>query len=209
MQLLFQWITIWLMLAAPVWPISMLCINRSIIKWFKSWFITWLWAATADCLYWSFAVLWLSALVSLFFKAQFFIQSVWVAYLVFIGIKTFFKKPHLFKKEDNSSRTLLKEYVSTFLLTMSNPMTILTFIAIFASLGINYAENSISSQLIVIFWVFVGSAVWWLFLSFIMSRVHSKVNKKAYIIINKASGLAIICLAIYVLYSMTNFMTWS
>src|SRR5207247_6028026 len=83
-------------------------------------------------------------------------------FLVYLGVKTFMTKPAERAASARANRnTFLGAYVSTFLLTLTNPMTILSFVAIFAGIGVGGAHGSYLSAMVVVLGVFLGSAIWW------------------------------------------------
>jgi threonine/homoserine/homoserine lactone efflux protein len=107
-----------------------------------------------------------------------------------LGIKTLLSKP----AEDAAraeGKGLLGAYASTFLLTVTNPMTILSFVAIFAALGLGSTTGSYASALILVLGVFCGSAAWWLLLSGGVGLLRNKFNARGLLWINRISGAII------------------
>nr|WP_305794144.1 LysE family transporter [Rummeliibacillus sp. TYF005] len=83
-----------------------------------------------------------------------------------------------------------------FFLTITNPMTILSFIGIFAGLGFSNSQSNIISSSLLVLGVFLGSAFWWLLLSFVVSLVKERIEYKMLSVINRISGLIILLFGI-------------
>jgi threonine/homoserine/homoserine lactone efflux protein len=116
-----------------------------------------------------------------------------------LGIKTLFSKPAGEAARAKSSG-LLSAYLSTFFLTITNPMTILSFIAIFA--GLSTPQNQSACPMLLVAGVFAGSAAWWLALSFGVSLMRERVTPNLMLWINRLSGMAIIIFGVYSLLSI-------
>ena len=111
-------------------------------------------------------------------------------FLLYLGIKTLFSKPA--EKEANIEQSgLIGSYFSTFLLTLTNPMTILSFAAIFAALGLANTSGSYASALILVLGVFLGLAMWWLLLSGGVGLFRGKFNTQGLLWVNRISGVII------------------
>jgi threonine/homoserine/homoserine lactone efflux protein len=198
MELLLRGFTIGLAIAAPVGPIGVICIRRTLAFGRLSGFVSGLGAATADAVYGAIAALGLTVLSSGLIAAQDWLRVVGGAFLCYLGVRTIFEKTHVFNPEQFTRsarapdgavylRAALMDFVSTFLLTITNPMTILSFTAIFVSLGaIGTAQGSPLGAYLVVLGVFSGSASWWLFLSgatdflrarFLRPEVHRWVGR--------------------------------
>jgi threonine/homoserine/homoserine lactone efflux protein len=130
-------------------------------------------------------------------------QKIWFSligglFLLYLGIKTLLSKPaeQAVKVGGNG---LLGAYTSTFLLTLTNPMTILAFAAIFAALGLGNTSGSYTSALILVLGVFCGSALWWLLLSGGVGLFRDKFNAKGLLWVNRISGVIITAFGIVAL----------
>ena len=94
---------------------------------------------------------------------------------------------------------LLQAYGSAFLLTLTNPVTILSFVAIFAGLGLAQSNNDYLAAALLVLGVFCGSALWWLLLSGGVSLIRDRVNARAMIWLNRVSGVIIVTFGIVAL----------
>ncbi|MEY4877131.1 MAG: hypothetical protein RL708_2280, partial [Bacteroidota bacterium] len=121
-------------------------------------------------------------------------------FLLFLGVKSFVTKPAS-KAANVDSKGLFNNFISTFFLTITNPTTILSFLAIFAGLGLGTTKTGYSSSITLVVGVFIGSALWWLILSSMVSFFQSKITTDRLIWINRLSGLIIISFGLWALYS--------
>lgn len=174
-------------IAAPVGPIGLLCIRRTLDNGRWAGLLTGLGAATADAIY---------ALLAAFgvtFGASLTEGSSWshltaAIVLLFLGIKMASEKPAT-RAANPGGTTAFLWFISTFLLTLSNPLTIVSFIAVFTAIG--PAAGGLLSSLIMTLGVFLGSVAWWLILSGGVSALPVSNNPKRTIWINRLSGGAI------------------
>ena len=151
-------------IAAPVGPIGVLCIRRTLANGRAAGLATGLGAATADGMYGCVAGFGLTFISSVLIDQQLWLRLFGGLFLCYLGIKTLLSRPA--EQEAKAGGTgLLGSYASTFLLTVTNPMTILSFAAIFAGLGLANTSGSYASAVILVLGVFLGSATWWLLLS--------------------------------------------
>lgn len=198
--LLLKGLIIGFSIAAPVGPIGLLCINNTMYKGKLSGFLSGMGAACADMLYGCIAAFGLTAISNLLIKEVYLIKLFGGLFLCYLGIKIFFSKKSSTTLE-SKSKSLLGDYSSTFLLTITNPMTILSFTAVFAGLGIISSNRSILNSTLLVLGVFMGSALWWLILSYGMDFVNKKTKNDILPFISKASGLIILCFGIFAIIS--------
>ena len=187
-------------IAAPVGPIGILCIQRTINYGRKSGLFTGLGAATADGLYGAVAAFGLTIISNFLVGQQFWFRLIGGLFLLYLGIRTFVSKPKE-KTEKDNHKSLFSDYFSTIFLTLTNPMTILSFIAIFAGLGLGSIKGDVSSAIFMTIGVFIGSAIWWLILSGGVSLLKTKFNTSSLKIVNKISGI------ILVIFSILSFLS--
>jgi threonine/homoserine/homoserine lactone efflux protein len=186
-----------LSIAAPVGPIGVLCIRRSLVNGARIGFSTGLGAATADAIYGAVAGFGLTAIAEFLGRQQFWLGLVGGGFLCYLGLRTFVSRP---ASEAATARgdNALAAYASTFILTLTNPATILSFIAVFASFGIGSSTNYAPATALVV-GVFIGSALWWLFLSTTVELLRSRFNSKWLRLVNQISGLIMFAFGIYTL----------
>ena len=190
----FRGCIIGLSIAAPVGPIGILCIRRTLAESRASGFVSGLGAATADALYGSIAGFGLTFVSSLLIREQGTLRLVGGLFLGYLGIKTFLSPP---AKEEPSLRAkgMLSAYTSTLLLTVTNPMTILSFAAIFAGLGMGGEQRDYLSAGSLVLGVFIGSASWWLILSAVVGHLGRNLRSMGLHWVNRISGIIILSFA--------------
>ncbi len=187
-------------IAAPVGPIGVLCIRRTLSDGRLTGLLSGLGAATADVVYGAIAAFGLSVIMNILIGQAIWLKLFGGLFLLYLGIKTLLSKPAEEAAKANSSG-LLSAYLSTFFLTITNPMTILSFIAIFA--GLSTPQNqSAAGPLVLVAGVFAGSAAWWLTLSFGVSLMRERISPNLMLWINRVSGIVIIVFGIYSLISI-------
>jgi threonine/homoserine/homoserine lactone efflux protein len=180
--------------SAPVGSIGLLVIQRTLSRGKLAGFLTGLGAVTANLIYASVAAFGFSAISAILLEKQSFLNMIGAAFLFYIGTKTFFKKPP-HKAANLEGESYLAMYLSTFFLMITNPVTIVNFIAMFAGLGF---EKSISTQLVpfsLIFGVFLGATCWWLLLSIVVNLIKYKITPHLGLV-NRIAGLLIIILGV-------------
>jgi threonine/homoserine/homoserine lactone efflux protein len=187
MGFLFKGMIIGFAIAAPVGPIGVLCIRRTLAEGRTSGFVSGLGAATADAVYGSVAALGLTFVANFLVSGEMWLRLLGGAFLVFLGVRTFLARPAERAAPATRSR-LPGAYASTFFLTLTNPTTILSFAAIFAGLGAGSAGGDVPSALLLVLGVFLGSALWWLVLSGVTSRFRAKLSTRGLRWVNRISG---------------------
>lgn len=187
--LFFKSFLIGLAISAPVGPIGLLCIQRSLRNGFKIGIMTGLGAATADTFYGFIAAFGLTALSTLLTHHQSLVHIIGGLFLLGFGLKLFLTKNHPDRTEANNDFSLWHAYGTTLLLTLMNPITIFSFMAIFAALGLGTQHHDYFHALILVLGIFCGSATWWLSLSSCVAFVlHHRINEGLMITIDKISG---------------------
>lgn len=177
-------------IAAPVGPIGILCIRRTLAKGMLDGVAAGLGAATADAFYGSAAVFGLTIITDLLLKSSLYLHIIGSFFLFYLGCTTFMAKP-AGQRENTDHKGWISAYFSTFFLTITNPLTILSFAAIFASLGMVNMKGSYLSAGLLVLGVFLGSTMWWLILSGGVYILRNKFNYKRLIWINRLSGVLI------------------
>jgi threonine/homoserine/homoserine lactone efflux protein len=195
---LLKGIIIGLSIAAPVGPIGVLCIKRTLSEGMVSGFVTGLGAAAADTIYGIVAAFGITAITNVLVAQQMWIHTIGGMFLLYLGFRIVTGNPAN-EAAKAESKSLLGNFISTFFLTLTNPTTILSFMAVFAGIGIG--TSGYISSAIVAGGVCLGSVLWWFILSGIMSRLRSKVNDSMLIWINRLSGMIIVGFGIWALYT--------
>jgi threonine/homoserine/homoserine lactone efflux protein len=184
-----------LSIAAPVGPIGLLCIRRTLAEGRASGLVTGLGAATADTFYGAVAAFGLTAISSFLLGQRLWVHLIGGAFLFYLGLRILLAAPP--EKSAVVTRSGLGgAYASTVLLTLSNPLTILSFAAAFAAFGVAGARGSYVAAGLITLGVGCGSALWWLILSGVVNALRRRISSSALLWINRASGALIVSFAV-------------
>lgn len=196
LSLLIKGLIIGFAIAAPVGPIGVLCIQRSLHDGFKIGFMTGLGAAFADGTYGLIAGFGLTTLSSLLIEYQFWIRLLGGLFLLYLGIRIFLTTPRE-KSAGNSERSALHAFGTAYLLDLTNPATILSFIAVFAGLGLGVTSIDYTHAIVLVLGITIGSAIWWVLLCGSIAYIlHHRLNPAVMRGINKFSGIIILTFGI-------------
>ncbi len=190
-----------LSIAAAVGPISILCIQRTLERGQLYGLVSGLGAATADAFYGSIAAFGLTIISTFLLSQHLWIRLLGGIFLLYLGIKTFIRRPAE-KAAGAIAHNYPGAYLSTLLLTLTNPTTILSFVAIFAGIGVGAASKSYLSAVIVVGGVFLGSALWWVILTGSVSLLRKRFTPRWLLWINRGSGIGILVFGIVALLSL-------
>jgi threonine/homoserine/homoserine lactone efflux protein len=198
-------IVIGLIVAAPIGPVNLICIRRTLQFGFLNGFLSGLGAALGDGLFAIVTGFGLTAISQWIEGLSNALQVAGGLLLVCFGLYTYFSKPpkRLDPKteaSDISARTLVRAMASTFALTITNPATLLGFTAMFTGLGgLAGDDPSFFSAAFVVGGVILGSALWWLTLTSVVGLLHARIDDRVMLIINHGSGLMVAAFGIAVL----------
>lgn len=184
-------------IAAPVGPIGVLCIRRTLAEGKLKGFLSGMGAASADMLYGAVAAFGLTVIADLLVENKFWLRVVGGCFLLYLGAKTFLEKPADHATQVNQ-RGYFGAYLSTFFLTITNPMTIISFAAIFA--GTMFIGKT-SAPIVLVAGVFTGSASWWLALSLGVGSMRERLTANRMAWINRISGAIITAFGVFALAS--------
>jgi threonine/homoserine/homoserine lactone efflux protein len=190
-------------IAAPVGPIGVLCIRKTLQYGRFSGLFSGLGAAFADSLFAIIAAFGLTAVSSFLLAGQFWFHLIGGMFLLYLGLKTFLAKP-VTEPKKVSHTNLRNDFISTFFLTLTNPMTIISFVAVFAGLGFASIQGDFVQATTLVLGVFIGSAIWWLLLSEGVTLFRKKVSAKVMTWINRTAGLLIIGFGIFALVKVVS-----
>lgn len=188
-------------IAAPVGPIGVLCMRRTLAEGWTSGLVSGLGAATADAIYGCIAGFGLTFVSSFLINHQAWVSLVGGVFLCYLGLRTLLRRPAE-QAASVAGRGLIGAYASTFLLTLTNPLTILSFAAIFAGLGVASSEGNYVSAAILVLGVFAGSALWWLLLSGGVGLFRARFTPRSLLWVNRVSGAVIIGFGLFALSSL-------
>jgi threonine/homoserine/homoserine lactone efflux protein len=178
-------------IAAPVGPIGVLCIRRTLTEGKASGLATGLGAASADALYGTATALGLSLISGALVDHSAGLRLLGGAFLCYLGLTTMAARP-AYRSPSSASQGLLRSYLTGLFLTLANPMTIFSFAAILAGTGALDAERSSWAAALLVLGTFLGSAGWWLVLSTGVHVLRGRFNQRSLCWLNRASGFALL-----------------
>ncbi|WP_133487371.1 LysE family translocator [Aliiroseovarius marinus] len=186
--------------AAPLGPIGALCINRTLERGFFAGVAGGIGTSLADGLYASLAAIGFAAFSVFLAQIDTPLRLVGGAFMLWLGYQSFRPKPprHAAKV---SARDLVGTIAATFVLTITNPMTILSFAALFAGLGLA-ATSGYAAALPVVIGVTLGSLLWWVTLSGGVALARHKLPDGFALWVSRLSGMILIGFGIWAVSSV-------
>jgi threonine/homoserine/homoserine lactone efflux protein len=195
-SLALKGIVIGLSVAAPIGPMAMLTIRRTLERGLSAGLISGLGIACADATYGAIAALGLTSLSDLLLDYQRIIRLGGGVALLYIGwrILQSARRPVEARRESEPDQSLGRIAGTMYALTLSNPTTILSFAAIFGGLGLALSSSKAESALLVVS-VFAGSMLWWLGLCVLLTKLRTRLTPKWIARIDLAAGAIILVMA--------------
>lgn len=189
MTLLFiKSVLIGLSIAAPVGPIGLLCIQRTLGHGARIGFISGLGAAAADACYGALGAFSIGAITRIFVALATPLALLGALFLAWMGLKMLRATAPTQAASAGDHARAVPAFASVFLLTLSNPLTILSFVAIFATLSGGETLSGADGMMMVL-GIFCGSAIWWLALCFGVSSVRHRLGAGAMQWIDRSAGI--------------------
>lgn len=179
-----------LSIAAPVGPISLLCMRRTLAEGRLSGIVSGLGAATADAAYGCVAGFGITIISNALIGQQTWLRFIGGLFLCYLGIKQLLARP---AEQAASAEVsgLIGTYAQTLFLTLTNPMTILSFGAFFTSMGLMDTGASLTSAGALVSGVFIGSLLWWIILSFCVGAFRERLDEWALKWVDRTSAAII------------------
>src|SRR3990167_356699 len=187
-SMILQGIMVGFSIAAPVGAIGLLCIQNTLSHGLRFGVICGLGAATADMMYGILVAVGMQSLATVMLNVRTPLSICGGLFLIYLGLKKFWAKPAL-QAAQIDHKLLFSAYVSTFFLTLTNPATILDFMALFTGLRIDVTGYTQGLNFVI--GVFIGSAIWWLLLCGAVGIFRKKISNRLILWINYAAGIAI------------------
>ena len=191
-------ILIGICVSAPVGPLGVLCLQRTLSRGKLHGFITGMGATTSDIIYALLVSLGMSFILDFINTHQFLIQLIGSIIILLFGLHLFLKKPKNQLPDIKTPRSkgdLISDYLSAFALCFSNPLIMFLFIGLFARFQIIESGN-ITNNIVSFISILIGATIWWILLTLIVDYFKSKFKLRELWIINKITGSIIILLSI-------------
>ncbi|PXX42636.1 LysE family translocator [Undibacterium pigrum] len=195
-SLFFKAMLIGLSIAAPVGPIGLLCIQRTLAHGMRTGFVSGMGAACADAVYGAIGAFGMVAVTDYFISLSTPLAIGGALFLGWMGVKLLLTKNEEGQAASVGTQKTGKAFISVFVLTLANPMTIISFIAVFASIAGPKVLGHAAAGLMVV-GVFLGSAIWWLMLSAGVALLSRQVGAGVLGLINRLGGLLLLGFALW------------
>lgn len=185
---LLKGVLVGIIIAVPAGPVGVLCIRRTIFHGRLAGFVSGLGAASADAVFGIIAAFGLTFVSSLLLDYRDWLRLGGAGFLLYIGISAFTADPLDGPPAQRDRDGLLADYASAFALTITNPITILAFVAIFAGIGFTGHEATLGRAAILVLGVWLGSLLWWAGLALGTGMVRLSFDRHHLVWINRGSG---------------------
>lgn len=198
-------IAIGLIISAPMGPVGMLCIQRTLDKGRRAGFYTGIGAALSDLFYSLLTGFGLSFIEDFLEKNQNIIQLAGSAVLIAFGVYLFRKNPSKgLKTPVDETVSIKKNILGGFLFTFSNPLILFLTIGLFARFNFLLPEFKLWQYLTGFVFIFVGAIIWWWFITFSIDKVRSHFNIRSMWLINKIIGVIILLFAVVGIFTSVS-----
>ena len=186
----FQGFILGVAIAAPVGPIGLLCIRRTLEHNQAVGFATGMGAAVADTIYGAIAAFGFSAALVFLAGHEMTFRLLGGLFLLIVALRTYFSKPPDTADDPPNARTCVGGFVTGLTLTLTNPVTVLAFVGLFAGAGLS-GNLGFDEASILVLGVFIGSAAWWLSLSSGVALVRHRISEERLVLINHCTAIAL------------------
>lgn len=200
--LFLKGILIGFVIAAPIGPIGILCIQRTISGRYGLSLMTGLGAGVADTVYGAIAGFSLVSIANFIAQYEFYLRLFGSVLLGWIGFSIFRSPLRHDPLETRSKETFFHGFTSAFFLTLSNPIALIVFAAAFTVMGVSPQSDSLDQSLVLVGGVFVGANGWWFALSTTIHLIHHKLSETNLLWINRISGGLLLGFGAYMLLSL-------
>lgn len=195
-----------ILVSAPLGPLGVLCIQRTINKGFLSGFVSGFGAAMADLIYASIAGLGISIIADFIEAQQSIIRAVGGIVVLVLGVLIFNSNPvKQLRKQKTQKSSYIGDFISSFLITITNPLTVVFFGAVFTGVGLNHTD-SLEPVVLILLGIFIGALFWWMALTIIVNLFRKRIRLRNLWWINKITGVLVAIFGIGVFISI--FFDW-
>ncbi|MBE6301261.1 MAG: LysE family translocator [Parabacteroides distasonis] len=195
--LIIKGIIIGILVSAPMGPIGMLCIRRTLYKGRWHGFVTGLGAALSDVIYAALTCLGMGVVVNFIEANQAPLQLVGSIVLGIFGFYIYQSNPtRTLQKKQEKKLSFTQDFITAFLLTFSNVLIVFLYIGLFARFGFVLPDHSIWMSLFGIVFIGVGAILWWLGITYLVAKLRRWFNVRGIWLLNRIVGVVIISLAV-------------
>lgn len=201
---IFRGIVIGLMVSVPLGPMGVLIIQKTLQKGAFAGFVAGMGAAFADLFYATVAAFGLGVVLNAIQSHELILQIIGGIFLVIVGATIYFGNPlkQIRMKKRVSKKGLLGDFLTLFFLTVSNPVAIVVFMAVFAGASVFGDTPSLRVEMFVLLGILLGGGLWWYTLSTLVDLFRKKFRLRVLIRINRVSGIVITLIGVLVILSV-------
>jgi threonine/homoserine/homoserine lactone efflux protein len=185
---LLKGIAVGIVIAVPVGPVGVLCVRRTIFEGRLFGFLSGLGAASADTIFGIVAGFGLTVVSDVLLDYQTWLRAAGGLFLVYVGVSALRKHITRCEAPERNAENLLSAYLSTFALTITNPVTIIAFLGIFAGVGFTGEEATLGRAGMLVAGVLLGSLIWWLGISLGAGLFRKSFGERHLVLLNRISG---------------------
>jgi threonine/homoserine/homoserine lactone efflux protein len=200
--LFLEGLVIGFVIAVPVGPIGLLCVNRALSRGSVYGLVSGLGVATADAISAGIAALGVTLVSTFLTSQQKWLHLIGGVFFCCLGLRIFLIRPGAQATTINKENGLVGAYASTFFLNMSNPVTILSFVAIYAGWGVESLSGDYTSAALLTLGIFFGSALWWVLLDGALLIFREKFTHHGLRWTHRISGAIIAGFGCFILLSL-------
>lgn len=202
MNLVWQGLLVGFLASVPLGPIGVICVQRTLSGSHRSGFVSGLGAATADTIFATLAVFSLSFLTDFMTAYKVWFTAIGGILVIVLGVSIFNKRVRRPSQRRQTRSSLVSDYFSILLLTLTNPAYILVFITLFAALGISSEGYSVGLNVVLLLGVLGGAGAWWFTLTYVVSRLRKRFRLRHLWWINKITGGLIVLFGVLLVLSI-------
>ncbi|MCX6239872.1 MAG: LysE family transporter [Bacteroidia bacterium] len=196
-NLLWEGFIIGIAVSVPLGPLGMLCIKRTVNKNWKSGFLSGLGIAASDVIYAIVAGFSLTIIINFISDYEIYFQILGASMVVLLGLYIFFSNPAKdIQKYQRKGTSYVQDFLTAFLLTVTNPLSVFVFIAIFTSYSLRFELSKLIDALLIIGGIFIGGAAWWFILTGLANLFKHKLTINTLWWANKIIGLSVVLIAV-------------
>jgi len=176
-------------IAAPVGPVNVFCIQRTLEKGWKPGIVAGAGAAVGDSLFGGIAGFSISIVIQFLLQEEFWFRLIGGLLLIVIGVMYYFRRPPSLTAGQNGG-SAHSDFATAFFLTVANPTTVLSFLTVLATLGLG-SRRPLWETSLLIAGIFCGSMTWWLILASGASLLRYKITDQTMGWMNRVAAVAI------------------
>ena len=194
-SMLIKGLIIGVIASAPVGPVAVTCIQRTLNGGRGRGIATALGSSCSDLIYAIIAVFSMSMVVTFIEEHKLLLQIVGTVVVFFFGLHIFRNNPANNLKKIDNGVGYHKDFSSAFVLTFTNPMVIFLFIFLFAKFSYIQEDNTLLMNWMGILFIMLGATFWWTFIVALVNHFRGRFNVRGLYIVNRATGIILMAIA--------------